>query len=71
MLIFKWCDNKQLFKFHICRWCKGTFLFMFDNHTNLGIIREVLKVEVKFQKLVLKIEHFEEENSQLKVNVEL
>jgi hypothetical protein len=44
---------------------------MFDNHTNLGIIREVLKVEVKFQKLVLKIEHFEEENSQLKVNVEL
>jgi hypothetical protein len=34
-------------------------------------IGEVLKVEVKFQKLVLKIEHLEEENSQLKVNVGL
>ncbi len=38
---------------------------MFDNDTNLGTIGNVLKVDVNLQKLVLKIEHLEEENSEI------
>jgi uncharacterized protein (UPF0335 family) len=38
---------------------------MFNNDTNLGTIGNVVNVDVKLQKLVLKIEHLEEENSEI------